>query len=230
MKRILLLLVVAATCNAMAEDASLDSPTKRASYAMGTDIAKNLGAQGIEVDLESFTAGFKAQQEGTSALSDEEIRTEIMNLQMRLRENMQKKQEEAAANAPKYKEDGMKFLEENKAKDGVIETASGLQYKVITAGEGDKPAATDTVKVHYTGRLLDGTVFDSSVERGEPVEFPLNGVIPGWTEGVQLMGKGAKFQFWIPSDLAYGDGGAPGGTIPPGSTLEFEVELLEIVE
>ena len=125
------------------------------------------------------------------------------------------------------KEKGKAFLAENKKKEGVIETASGLQYKVVKMGTGPKPHETDKVKVHYHGTLIDGTVFDSSVERGEPIEFPLNGVIKGWTEGVQLMPVGSKFIFYIPSDLAYGDRDA-GPTIKGGSTLIFEVELLEI--
>jgi len=118
------------------------------------------------------------------------------------------------------------FLKENAGKDGVMTTLSGLQYKVMVEGEGDKPAPTDVVKVHYTGKLLDGSVFDSSVERGEPVEFPLNRVIPGWTEGLQLMSPGAKYRFWIPANLAYGEQGNQ--RIGPNQVLDFEVELLEV--
>ena len=124
------------------------------------------------------------------------------------------------------KEEGAKFLAENKKNKDVKETASELQYKVVKEGNGKKPAATDRVKVHYTGTLLDGTVFDSSVQRGEPAVFPLNGVISGWTEGLQLMSEGSKYIFYIPSNLAYGDRGAQ--TIKPGATLIFEVELLEV--
>jgi len=122
---------------------------------------------------------------------------------------------------------GEKFLAENKTKEGVITTASGLQYKVLTEGSGKSPTATDTVVCHYRGTLLDGTEFDSSYKRGEPAEFPLNHVIPGWTEGVQLMKEGAKYQFFIPSNLAYGSRGA-GGVIGPDATLIFEVELIKI--
>jgi FKBP-type peptidyl-prolyl cis-trans isomerase FklB len=129
--------------------------------------------------------------------------------------------------AEKDKSIQLKWLEDNKAKEGVKVTASGLQYKVIDMGTGIKPLATNTVKVHYKGSLIDGTVFDSSYDRGEPIEFPLNGVIKGWTEGVQLMPQGSKFEFYIPYDLAYGDKGA-GGTIPPYATLIFIVELLEV--
>jgi FKBP-type peptidyl-prolyl cis-trans isomerase len=124
--------------------------------------------------------------------------------------------------------EGEKYLAENKTKEGVAVTPSGLQYQILKATEGEKPAVTDIVKVHYIGTLPDGTVFDSSVERGEPVEFQLNGVIKGWTEGVQLMSVGSKYKFVIPYDLAYGEQGAGGGKIPPFATLIFEVELLDI--
>ena len=123
---------------------------------------------------------------------------------------------------------GQDFLAANRSKEGVITTASGLQYKVITEGTGAKPTAKDKVRCHYTGRLLDGTVFDSSVQRGQPAEFEVGQVIPGWQEVLQLMPVGSKFQVWIPSNLAYGTQGA--GPIKPNSTLEFEIELLEIVK
>ena len=125
-------------------------------------------------------------------------------------------------------EKGEAFLKENAKKEGVKTTASGLQYKVLKEGEGKSPKATDTVKVHYKGTLIDGTEFDSSYKRGEPIEFPLNGVIPGWTEGVQLMKEGAKYQFTIPSKLGYGVRGTPGGPIPSNATLIFEVELIQV--
>jgi FKBP-type peptidyl-prolyl cis-trans isomerase FkpA/FKBP-type peptidyl-prolyl cis-trans isomerase FklB len=140
---------------------------------------------------------------------------------------MQKKQEDKQKSLSETNgAEGIKFLADNKAKEGVQTTASGLQYKVITAGTGVKPKATDTVKVHYTGKLVNGTVFDSSVKRGEPVEFPVNGVIPGWIEALQLMPQGSKWELYIPSDLAYGPAGNQG--IPPASALIFEVELLEV--
>ncbi len=137
--------------------------------------------------------------------------------------------EASTRDAKKTKEEGEKFLNENKTKKDVITTESGLQYQVVTEGTGEKPTAEDKVKVHYTGTLLDGTVFDSSVERGEPAEFGVGQVIKGWTEVLQLMPAGSKYIVWIPSELAYGERGA-GGDIKPNSTLKFEIELLEIVK
>ena len=141
-----------------------------------------------------------------------------------INEYLQALQEKLTAAA---KEAGEKFLAENKTKEGVKTTASGLQYVVEKQGTGIRPTASDEVTVHYTGKLLDGTVFDSSVERGEPATFPLNRVIPGWTEGVQLMQEGSKYRFFIPSDLAYGPQGIP-NAIPPHSTLIFDVELIKV--
>ena len=137
-------------------------------------------------------------------------------------------QEKAAAVASKMKAEGEAFLAENAKKEGVKVTASGLQYEVLSEGTGKQPVAADTVRVHYTGKLLDGTVFDSSVERGEPAEFGLTQVIAGWTEGLQLMKTGSKFRFFIPANLAYGEHGA-GGSIPPQATLIFDVELLAVL-
>lgn len=150
----------------------------------------------------------------------QKIMQEVQTKAMAKQEEEQKKQSEANVAA------GQKYLEENKVKEGVTATASGLQYKVITEGKGAKPKATDTVTVNYTGKLIDGTEFDSSAKNGGPVSFPLDGVIAGWTEALQLMPQGSKWEIVIPSDLAYGAGGQ--GPIPPSSTLIFEVELLEI--
>lgn len=153
---------------------------------------------------------------------------EIKALMMSLDETMKAKQQELALKESEASlAEGQKFLEENAKKEGVKVTESGIQYVVLTEAEGDKPAATDTVKVHYKGTFLNGETFDSSYDRGEPAVFPLNRVISGWTEGVQLMSVGSKYKFTIPSDLAYGPNGNP-PRIPGNSVLEFEIELLEI--
>lgn len=180
-----------------------------------------LKAMGVkEIDSESFKDAVKvAFDGGTPEMSPEEAQ-KLINEYL---EDLQQKATEAAQAESKA------FLDENAKKEGVKVTASGLQYKVIKEGEGAQPTAEDEVTVHYTGKLLNGTVFDSSVSRGEPATFPLNRVIPGWTEGVQLMKEGAKYEFFIPSDLAYGPQGIP-NAIPPHSTLIFEVELIKVIK
>ena len=228
-KRLLPAAALAVACLGLhAEDApKLESSLQKSSYSIGVDMSRNLTRQGIELDVDAFVAGLKAGLAGKGlALTDEQMQTELNTLQQKARENYMKKREQASGG---NKEQGKKFLDENKGKEGVVTLPSGLQYKVLKAGTGEKPAATDKVKVHYTGKLLNGETFDSSVDRGEPITFPLNQVIKGWTEGVQLMNVGSKYTFWIPSDLAYGDQGA-GGKIEPGSTLTFDVELIEIVK
>jgi FKBP-type peptidyl-prolyl cis-trans isomerase len=202
----------------------LDTEQKKLGYIIGMDIGKSLRDQGTDVDLNSLIAAIRATYNNQElAMTVEEagqVRKEYI-------EKMQaEKQAEAAAAGQTNLVAGQKFLAENATKEGVQTTASGLQYKVVTMGTGAKPAATNTVKVHYRGTLLDGTEFDSSYARNEPISFALNRVIPGWTEGVQLMPIGSKFMFYIAPDLAYGEGG--GGPIPPNSTLVFEVELLDI--
>lgn len=194
------------------------------SYIIGHDIGKNLKTNEIAINKDIFNAGLTNGLSGNDSLLSEEATGKVM---MQFQQEMMAKREQAtAAVASEEKAKGKAFLEENKKQEGVIETPSGLQYKVITEGTGENPAPTDVVEVHYTGKLIDGTVFDSSVERGETVKFPLNGVIPGWTEGLQLMKPGAKYMLYIPSDLAYGDRGT--GPIPGGATLIFEVELISI--
>ncbi len=176
---------------------------------------------------ESLTKEEKAELDKLKASAPRISQEDAEKIMKEFQENMMKKKEEDAKKlAETNKAAGDKFLAENKAKAGVQTTASGLQYKVITEGSGVKPKATDTVKVHYTGKLLDGKVFDSSVTRGEPVEFPVSGVIPGWVEALQLMPQGSKWEVYIPSELAYGPTGNQ--AIPPSSTLIFEVELLEV--
>ena len=218
----LVLAVLILTMNTWATE--LDTDEKKLGYIIGMDIGKSLRDQGTAVDLNSLVEAIRDTYNGKElAMTTEEAG------QVR-REYIEKRQAEQKAEAAAIGETnlvaGQKFLAENATKEGVQTTASGLQYKVETMGTGPKPAATDTVKVHYRGTLLDGTEFDSSYARNEPISFGLNRVIAGWTEGVQLMPVGSKFMFYIAPNLAYGEGG--GGPIPPNSTLIFEVELLEI--
>jgi FKBP-type peptidyl-prolyl cis-trans isomerase len=193
--------------------------SKEASYALGMNIGTSLKADNLYPNMEEFVQGMNdALYDSKTRYSMEEAYQIFNEAYMSLAE------EREMANKQAENE----FLAENSKKPGVNVTGSGLQYEVIREGNGPKPAATDTVRVHYEGTLTDGTVFDSSYSRGEPIEFPLDGVIPGWTEGLQLMGEGGKYRLIIPSALGYGPQGA-GGQIPPYSTLIFEVELLNIV-
>ena len=188
---------------------------ERASRAYGTHFAQQLlQKQGLKLDVDKFVEAFRAVADGKPALMKSEDCTATFTEMRDYLEN-------------RTKWEGIRFLFENESKEGVKSTASGLQYQVLKEADGPKPSATSTVTVHYTGKLLNGTVFDSSVERGEPASFPLNGVIAGWTEGLQLMPKGSKFRFFIPSNLAYGETGSP-PKIPGYSTLIFDVELLNI--
>jgi len=191
------------------------------SYAWGMALGQQLRAMGVtDINKEDFDEAVHAAFDGKETKLSLEDANKI--IQEYLKELTEKK-------AAEIKAVGQKFLEENKKNANVKETASGLQYVVEKEGTGAQPSATDEVTVHYTGKLLDGTVFDSSVNRGEPATFPLNRVIPGWTEGVQLMKEGAKYTFFIPSDLAYGPQGVP-NAIPPHSTLIFDVELIKVVK
>ena len=206
-----------------AEEATLDSLDKRFSYVMGTRIGTQMRMQNEElegIDLDTLILGLTdAFNDGETLLTDQEMQETLMEFQQAQQEKMN-----AASDANKAA--GEAFLAANAEKEGVVVLDSGLQYKVLTEGSGSKPAAENTVTVHYRGTLIDGTEFDSSYERNAPASFPLNGVIPGWTEGVQLMAEGAKYEFYIPSDLAYGPNGRP-PSIGPNSTLVFEVELLK---
>jgi FKBP-type peptidyl-prolyl cis-trans isomerase FklB len=193
------------------------------SYIIGMDMGKNLKDQSIDIDQAALARGIKdALSGGKSSLTDEEIRQTMTAFQ---KEMMAKSQ----ALGEKNKKEGEAFLAGNKKKQGVITLPSGLQYKVISAGKGKKPKPTDTVTVQYRGTLIDGTEFDSSYRRGQPATFPVNGVIPGWTEALGLMQEGAKWQIFVPSNLAYGEKGT-GGQIGPNATLIFEVELISIQE
>ena len=206
----------------------LPSEKAQFSYMIGMDIGRNIKPIKDEIDMKVVNQALQ------DVLDDKKLKLtdeQMMEIAQVFAQRMQEKQQaEAKQKAEKNLAEGKKFLEENGKKEGVQTTASGLQYKVITAADGPKPSATDTVKVHYTGTLLDGTKFDSSVDRGEPVTFSLEQVVPGWKEGLQLMPKGSKYMLWVPGDLGYGESGTPGGPIPPNATLLFEVELLDIVK
>ena len=175
--------------------------------------------------MDPFLTGVKhGQQESELLMSEEEIRDTLLALQAKI---LEKQNEERQSLAQQNLKEGSQYLEQNKQKDGVKFTESGLQYKIIEEGQGESPSATDKVTTHYRGTLIDGTEFDSSYKRGEPMQFPVNGVIPGWTEALQMMKPGAKWELVIPPELAYGEHGV-GNIIGPNSTLLFEIELLEI--
>jgi FKBP-type peptidyl-prolyl cis-trans isomerase FklB len=213
------------TCFAQAQtQMELKDLKQKASYAIGTDIASNLQRQGLTIDPKALAAGLVDGYEGKMKLTPQELKQVMEEFRTQM---MAAKESKSKVDAEKNLKDGEAFLAANAKKEGVKTTASGLQYKVLKSGKGKSPKATDTVKVHYHGTLIDGTVFDSSVDRGEPISFPLSGVIAGWTEGVQLMKEGDKFQFAIPPKLAYGEQG-PGGKIGPNATLIFDVELLAV--
>jgi len=211
-------------CHAQ-EKLELKDQKDKESYSLGYQFGQNLKFQGVDINLDVYTSGIKDALGGKEPqMSHEDIRAAIMELQRRITAERQKEMKEMAA---KNLEVGKKFLAENQKKEGIKTLPSGLQYKVMTEGSGKTPQATDTVTVNYKGNLIDGTEFDSSYKRGQPASFQVNGVIKGWTEALQLMKEGSKWQLFIPSDLAYGEGGA-GRTIPPNSTLIFEVELISV--
>lgn len=195
------------------------------SYALGADLANNLGNVPLDLNTDMIFAGMKdALEEGDNKFDDQTVRSLMMAFQQ---EAMAAQQAQMAERAKVAKAEGEIFLEENKAKEGVMTTATGLQYKILRAGTGPSPSASSTVKVHYEGKLLNDEIFDSSYQRGQPIEFAVGGVITGWTEALQLMKTGAKWQLYIPSDLAYGERGSP-PKIGPNETLVFDVELLEV--
>ncbi len=218
------LVLVAITFSINTWATELNTDEQKLGYIIGMDIGKSLREQGTTVDLDALIDAISATYKGEDLAMTTEEAAAIRKEYVEKRQAAQ--HAESAATGANNLAEGQKFLVENKGKDGVKTTESGLQYKVLTMGDGAKPAATDTVKVHYSGKLLDGTEFDSSYARNEPISFALNRVIAGWTEGVQLMPVGSKFVFYIAPELGYGEGG--GGPIPPNSTLVFEVELLDI--
>jgi FKBP-type peptidyl-prolyl cis-trans isomerase FklB len=219
--------VIFAGCNtAERQKKDIVSDMDKAAYAIGFDIGSSLKDQDItDLDLDLIYQGmFDAQSGADTLMTQDEMMAALQTFQTTM---MERQQAKAVREATENIAAGEAFLAENATKEGVQTTASGLQYKVITEGNGPKPTASNNVTVHYRGTLLDGTEFDSSYSRGEPATFGLSQVIPGWTEGVQLMSVGSKYELYIPSDLAYGERGA-GGTIGPNSTLIFEVELISI--
>lgn len=205
---------------------SLDTDAQKRSYALGMDIGNSIKDLPVELQTEQLAAGIRDTVNGEAELSQEEFQKVMEGFVAELETAQEQK---TTADAEANRKEGEAFLAENKDKEGVKVTDSGLQYKVLEEGDGPSPDAGDSVTVHYEGRLLDGTVFDSSREREEPVTFPVSAVIPGWTEALQLMEQGARYRLFIPSELAYGERGA-GEKIGPNETLIFDVELLEVVE
>jgi len=221
---ILAILLLASQVGAQ-NQTTLKSPKEKLSYSIGVDIGNTLKRQQIEADATVLGQGIKdAMSGGKLLLSEQEIRETMQNFQ---KEMVAKQAERMKKLGDENKKAGEAFLAENKKKPGVVALPSGLQYKVIKEGTGKSPKATDTVTVNYRGTLLDGSEFDSSFKRGEPATFQVNGVIAGWTEALQKMKPGAKWQLFIPSNLAYGERGA-GGMIGPNATLIFEVDLISI--
>lgn len=218
------LIAFSVPATAMAQDEG-GADSGEVSYILGYNLGNNLNSDPFEVDIDRFIKGFRDAMEGAEAeFSEAQMQEIMMKFQQEMLAQEQERMEQASGeNAQK----GAAFLEENKQREGVKTTDSGLQYEVIEQGEGPKPEAGDTVTVHYTGTLLDGTKFDSSRDRGQPATFPVQGVIPGWTEALQLMPVGSKWKLFIPSELAYGQRGA-GGVIGPNQTLIFDVELMAI--
>lgn len=232
MKKTLLALAmtgIVAGCSTQSEapsDPKLDSTDEKVSYGMGLVLGERMNNDLPNLQMDQFLQGIQhghAGDDEAKRMNREEIQQALMKYQQSLQEEQGKQVEELAQ---KNMEAGKTFLAENAERDGIQTTESGLQYEVLEEGDGEQPGSTDTVQVHYTGELLSGEVFDSSRERGEPVSFGLNQVIPGWTEGLQLMSEGARYKLYIPSDLAYGPGG--NRSIGPNETLVFDVELLAI--
>lgn len=221
MKKIFLVatLVLPLVANAQTKKVELKTFEDSLSYAVGCDIAN--GLQQLPIDYEILTKAMMDMSKGESRFGEDDVNKILNELQVRQQKHMENE-------AQKNIETGNKFLAENRNNKSVYETKSGLQYKIIEQGKGNKPKATDKVKFHYRGTLLDGTQFDSSYDRGQPLVGEVNRFIAGWVEGIQLMSEGSKYMFYIPSSLGYGN--FPAGQIPPGSLLIFEVELIEIVK
>ena len=233
---VLFLTAVVSSCNSQGiTKKSLDTEIDSLSYAIGMDVARNVQTNVSEMNKDLFLQGFTSVLDSTDLLINKDDVQGILSAYFQKKQQLdrEKQQADAIANAEEQFNDvkvaGEKFLEENKTKEGVKVTESGLQYIIMKEGTGEKPTAASKVRVHYHGTLIDGTVFDSSVERGEPTEFGVTQVIKGWTEGLQLMPVGSKYKFFIPQDLAYGFQ-QRGEKIKPFSALVFEVELIDIVQ
>ena len=207
------------------EDLNFNNEQVRESYALGVDVAHSIGNLGLPLNKDAFILGVQDVVTGNGLeITVEEIRETLASVQRKVQERQQQAVEQMAN---QNVEQGTQFLAENAKKEGVFTTESGLQYRIVRLGEGEKPTRESTVEVHYEGKLLNGQVFDSSIQRGQKITFPLAGVIAGWTEGLQLMPVGSRFEFYIPSALAYGTNGAP-PAIGPNATLIFDVELFAI--
>lgn len=234
MKRVLLALTAVSFC--ALSTAALATPTTtpkapltdkkdKVSYSIGIDIGKSLQKQKIDINTEIFMAGIKdGMTDKYTLLPEEQIKETLMAFQTDM---LDKQKADMKVVAEQNKTEGEKFLTENKKRKDITTLPSGLQYRIIREGKGTSPKATDMVKTHYMGKLIDGKKFDSSYDRGEPARFPVNGVIPGWTEALQIMKPGAKWELFVPAELAYGEQGV-GGAIGPNATLIFEVELMEV--
>lgn len=224
-----LMMRIASRAGKAPADATIPEVDKqKVAYLVGADVGRNLVAIKDELDLPELLQGVRATFAGDKLLlSEDQLNAVRDTFSQKMQGEMEAK---AKSLGDANRAEGQKFLAENKQVKGVFSTASGLQYMVLRQGAGERPRASDQVRVNYEGKLLDGTVFDSSYERGEPAEFGLNQVIAGWTEGLGLMPVGAKYRFWIPGDLAYGSKGTPGGPIGPNATLVFDVELQAIIK
>lgn len=218
-------IVFLAGCANAGDNITLKSEKDKASYSIGLNIGNSFKSQSIDINPDALLKGIKDALSGSKPLLTEKEMQETMTA---FQKEMSAKQAERTKSlAEKNKKEGEAFLAENKKKEGIKTTASGLQYKIITQGTGEKPKTTDTVTVNYRGTLIDGTEFDNSYKRGEPATFPLSGIIPGWVEALQLMPIGSKWQLFLPSHLAYGEHGS-GREIGPNAVLIFEVELIAI--
>ncbi len=224
---LLLSLLALGACQSQGGNPSLDTESQKASYGIGFDMGAQLKPAEGHIDLDAFLAGVKDAMAGReSVLPEAEVQAALQALTTTVQEAEMARM---AATGEKNAADGAAFLAQNATKEGVVVTESGLQYEVLRAGDGARPSAEDQVSIHYKGTLIDGTPFDSSYDRGEPAVFGVGGVIPGFSEALQLMPVGSQYRFFIPSDLGYGPQGT-GGPIGPNATLIFEVELLEIVQ